>query len=169
MMSFAFGGAGVMTLVVLAPIVQVVARKAAWHVSPVIIMAIAAVVSHLASVTFGILLIRPFQYWNAASIFAFGGMAYIFAFGAVYKSVSLEILLKLAERPDQQAPLAEIVEHQVPEVFRGRTKILVDSGHATCVDGSFVATTAGRKVAGRIAGLRRAFAIGDSGLYDLAD
>ena len=33
----------------------------------------------------------------------------------------------------------------------------------------FVATAAGRKLAGRIARLRRAFAIGDTGLYDFAD
>ncbi len=158
-----------MTFFILAPVMQVIARRSAWHVSPVIILAITAVVSHLASVALGIGLLRPFQYWNAASIFAFGAMAYVFAFGAVYKSVSLEILLKLTERRARQASLSEIVERQVPEIFRGRTMILVDAGYATCVGDSFAVTPEGQRVASRIAGLRRIFAISDSGLYDFGD
>jgi hypothetical protein len=95
-------------------------------------------------------------------------MAYIFAFGAVYKSVSLDILLSLASRPGREAPLSDIVEHQVPNLLRARTAILVDGGLAACVDSSFVATTSGQKTAARIAGLRRAFGIGSTGLYDFA-
>ena len=132
------------------------------------ILAVAAIVSHLASVMLGIANVTQFQYWSAASIFSFGVMSYIFAFGAVYKSVSLEILLDVAERPARQVPLSDIVERQVPGIFRGRTKILVDSGLAERTDSFFVATAAGRKLAGRIARLRRAFAIGDTGLYDFS-
>jgi hypothetical protein len=169
MMSFAFGTVGVVAFAVLAPVMQWMARRAASSVPPVIILAITAIVSHLASVVLGIAYAPQFQYWNAASIFSFGVMSYIFAFGAVYKSVSLEILLDVAERPACEVPLSDIVERQVPGIFRGRTKILVDSGLAERTDSSFVATAAGRKLARRIARLRRVFAIGDTGLYDFAD
>ena len=168
MMSFVFGIVGVVAFVVLAPVMQWMARRAAPSVSPVIILAITALISHFASVVLGIAYVPQFQYWNAASVFSFGVMSYIFAFGAVYKSVSLEILLDVAERPARQVPLSDIVERQVPGIFRGRTKILVDSGLAERTDSSFVATAAGRKLAGRIARLRRAFAIGDTGLYDFS-
>lgn len=169
MMSFVFGIIGVAAFAVLAPIMQWMARRAATPVPPVMILAATAILSHLASVVLGIAYVPQFQYWNAASVFSFGVMSYIFAFGAVYKSVSLEILLDVAERPRREAPLADIVERQVPGIFRGRTDILVDSGLAERTSSGFVATAAGSKLAGRIAQLRRAFAIGDTGLYDFTD
>jgi len=169
MMSFAFGTIGVVGFAVLAPVMQWMARRSASTVPPVMIIAIAAIISHLASVVLGIAYVPQFQYWNAASIFSFGVMSYIFAFGAVYKSVSLEILLDVAERPAREVPLSDIVERQIPDIFRGRTNILVDSGLAERTDSVFVATAAGSRLAGRIARLRRTFAIGDTGLYDFAD
>jgi hypothetical protein len=166
MMSFAFGIIGVAAFALMAPVMQWLTRRAASSVSPVIVLAIAAILSHLASVVLGIAYVPEFKYWNAASIFSFGVMSYIFAFGAVYKSVSLEILLEVTELPAREAPLSDIVERQVPGIFRGRTNILVDSGLAERTGSGFVATAAGRKLAGRIARLRRVFAIGDTGLYD---
>ena len=168
MMSFVFGIVGVVAFVVLAPVMQWLARLAAPSIPPVMILAITAIISHLASVVLGIAYVTQLQYWNAASVFSFGVMSYVFAFGAVYKSVSLEILLNVAERPARLVPLSDIVERQVPGIFRGRTKILVDSGLAERTGSSFLATAAGRKLAGRIARLRRLFAIGDTGLYDFS-
>jgi hypothetical protein len=95
-------------------------------------------------------------------------MLYVFAFGAVYKSVSLEILLDLAQRPGRTALLADIVERDVPEIFRGRTDILVSGGQVEREGPCFAVTATGRAMADRIAQLRRAFAIGDTGLYDFA-
>ena len=169
MMSFAFGIIGVVEFAVMAPVMQWVTRRTASSVPPVVVLALAAVISHLASVVLGIAFVPQFRYWNAASVFSFGVMSYIFAFGAVYKSVSLEILLDVSARPAREVPLRDIVEQKVPGIFRGRTDILVDSGLAERTGSSFVATAAGRKLADRIARLRRAFAIGDTGLYDFAD
>lgn len=168
MMSFACGLAGILLFVALAPVMQVIARKGRSPIAPVIVLAIAAVVSHVASVLLGVMTVRQFQYWNAASIFSFGAMLYVFAFGAVYKSVSLEILLDLARRPGRTATLAEIVDRKVPEIFRGRTEILVSGGQVERAGSCFVVTVAGRAIAGRIAQMRRAFGVGDSGLYDFA-
>ena len=130
------------------------------------ILAIAAVISHAASVLLGFATVQQFQYWNAASLFSFGAMLYVFAFGAVYKSVSLEILLDLAQRPGHTAALSDIVDRKVPEIFRGRTDILVSGGQVERTGASFAVTAAGRAVAARIAQMRSAFAIGDTGLYD---
>jgi hypothetical protein len=96
-------------------------------------------------------------------------MAYVFAFGAVYKSVSLDILLGLLDRPDRRAPLSEIIERQVPDLFQGRTGNLVDGGLVEQVDARFAPTAAGRDLADRIGRLRRAFGIGDTSLYDFSD
>jgi hypothetical protein len=166
MMSFAWGLIGVVLFIVIASSMQAITRRTASSIPPVIVLAIAAVVSHLVSVLLGATTTPQFQYWNAASVFSFGAMLYIFAFGAVYKSVSLEILLNLGRRPERQAPLVGIVELQVPDIFRGRTDILVKGGQVERAGASFVVTASGRKLADRIARIRRAFAIGDTGLYD---
>src|ERR1700743_502907 len=94
MMSFIYGFAGIVLFAILAPLIQIIARRTGSPIAPVAILAIAAVVSHLASVLLGVMTVQQFQYWNAASLFSFGAILYVFAFGAVYKSVSLEILLR---------------------------------------------------------------------------
>src|SRR5258708_3807360 len=121
MMSFGYGLMGVAVVVVMAPTVQLIARRAALSGPSGAILAITAVVSHLACVLLGAATLQPFQYWNAASVFGFGVMIYVFAFGAVYKSVSLELLLDLAQRPGRGVSLADIIDRQVPDIFRGRT------------------------------------------------
>jgi hypothetical protein len=166
--SFACGLAGILLFAMLAPVMQTVARRMNAPIAPVAILAIAAVVSHVASVLLGVMTVRQFQYWNAASIFGFGAMLYVFAFGAVYKSVSLEILLDLARRPGRTATLLEIVDRKAPEIFLGRTDILIGDGLVERAGSCFVVTGTGRATAGRIAQMRRAFAIGETGLYDFA-
>lgn len=168
-MSFAVGLFAVVVFALLAPALQLMSRALAWPVGPVVLLAIAAIVSHGLGVMLGILVVPQFQYWDAGSIFGFCVMAYVFAFGAVYKSVSLDILLGLLDRPDRRAPLSEIVERQVPDLFQGRTGNLVDGGLVEQVDARFAPTAAGRDLADRIGRLRRAFGIGDTSLYDFTD
>jgi hypothetical protein len=168
-MSFAIGLIAAVVFALLAPAMQFIARVQGWSLAPVILLAIAAVVSHLLGVLLGVLTLPQFRYWDAASIFGFGVMGYVFAFGAVYKSVSLDILLGLVDRPGRKAPLADVVERQVPALFQGRTKILIDGGLVEQVDSRFAATEAGQIMAKRIGRLRHAFGIGDTGLYDFPD
>ncbi|MEY9286522.1 hypothetical protein [Bradyrhizobium yuanmingense] len=168
-MSFAVGLAAVAVFALLAPALQFMARARAWPLGPVTLLAIATVVSHGLGVMLGILFVPQLQYWDAASIFGFCVMAYVFAFGAVYKSVSLGILLSLVDRPDRRAPLSEIADGQVPDLFRGRIGNLVDGGLVERSDSHFAATTAGRNMAGHVGRLRRAFGIGDTSLYDFSD
>lgn len=168
MISFGCGLLGVVLLIVIAPALHTVARRAAFSGPPLILLVIATIISHLVSLAIGVAMTSQLQYWNVASVFGFGTMLYVFAFGAVYKSVSLEILLDLAQRPGCKRPLAEIVDRQIPDIFRGRTEILVDGDLAERNGASFVVTAAGRRAARRITAIRRAFGIGDTGLYDFA-
>ena len=117
MISFVYGLIGVVFFVALAPAIIFGARRAGLSTSPAILLAITAVVTHGISVALGAANVAQFQYWDAASIFAFGVMGYVFAFGAVYKSVSLEILLDMAGRPGHAAPLQDIVDHVAPATF----------------------------------------------------
>jgi hypothetical protein len=164
--SFLYGLAGVAMFVVVAPLMQGLARRGAWRVSPVVVLAIAAILAHLASIWVGLAQVRPFQYWNAAAIFGFGVMTYVFAFGAVYKSVSLRLLLDLTERPGNAMKLSAIVGDRIPEIVRERIDVLIDSGLVARDDGMFVTTSAGHQIATRLRLARRMLAIGSTGLYD---
>jgi hypothetical protein len=168
-MSFAIGLVAAVAFALLAPALQLMARARGWTIGPVVLLAIAAIVTHGLGVTLGIFVVAQFQYWDAASIFGFCVMAYVFAFGAVYKSVSLDILLSVVDRPERRAPLSEIVEQQVPDLFQGRIRNLVDGGLVERTGSHFAATTAGRTMARRVGQLRRAFGIGDTSLYDFPD
>jgi hypothetical protein len=168
-MSFAIGLIAVVAFVLLTPTMQFTARVRAWPLAPVMLLALAAVVSHLLGVLLGVLILPQFRYWDAASIFGFGVMGYVFAFGAAYKSVSLDILLGLVDRPGRTAPLSDVVDRQIPDLFLGRTKILIDGGLVQQVDSRFAATVAGQTIASRIGRLRRAFGIGNTGLYEFTD
>lgn len=168
-MSFVVGLFAAVMFALLAPALQLMARARAWTLGAVMLLAIAAIVTHGLGVMLGIFVVPQFQYWDAASIFGFCVMGYVFAFGAVYKSVSLDILLSVIDRPERRAPLSDIVERQVPALFQGRIGNLVDSGLVERVDSHFAATAAGRTMAGRVGQLRRAFGIGDTSLYDFSD
>ncbi|KYG24892.1 hypothetical protein SE92_07475 [Bradyrhizobium sp. AT1] len=168
-MSFVVGFLAAVAFALLAPALQLMARARGWTFGPVMLLAIAAVLTHGLGVMFGTLVVPQFQYWNAASIFGFFVMGYVFAFGAVYKSVSLDILLGLLDRPERKAPLSDIAERQVPALFQGRIGNLVEGGLVEPVDSRFAATAAGRTMADRVGQLRRAFGIGDTSLYDFSD
>ncbi|PDT91416.1 hypothetical protein CO669_05285 [Bradyrhizobium sp. Y36] len=167
-MSFVVGFLAAVTFALLSPALQLTARARGWTVAPVTLLAIAAIVTHGLGVMLGVFVVAQFQYWDAASIFGFCVMGYVFAFGAVYKSVSLDILLSLVGRSERRAPLSDIVERQVPALFQGRIGNLVDSGLVEPVGSHFAATAAGRSMAGRVGQLRRAFGIGDTSLYDFS-
>ena len=168
-MSLAVGLIAVVVFTLLAPALQHMARAFAWPLAPVVLLAIAALISHGLGVAIGVLTVPGFHYWDAASIFAFSVMAYIFAFGAVYKSVSLDILMGLVNRPGRTAPLSEVVDRQVPDLIQGRIRILVDGGLVEQTGTHFAASAEGRNTADRINRLRRLFGIGDTGLYDFGD
>jgi predicted transcriptional regulator len=87
-------------------------------------------------------------------------------FGAVYKSISLRILLDLTSRPQRMIKSSEISDQQIPSIFIERSSILLDNGLVVQDGDTYAPTPAGLKLATRVARLRSLFAIGDSGLYD---
>ena len=166
MSSFFYGLAGVALFIATSPALQLLGRRAMPALSPVVILAFAAVMAHAVSSLLGAMLIHPFLYWNAAAIFCFGVMSYIYLFGAVYKSISLRILLDLTRRPARTIEFSDISDRQIPEIFNERGVILIEGGLVDADGETFVPTPAGQRLAARIARVRRLFAIGDTGLYD---
>jgi hypothetical protein len=166
MSSFFCGFAGVALFIAISPALQLLGRITMPTIPPVAILAFACLTAHALSSLLGATSVHPFAYWNAAAVFCFGVMSYVYVFGAVYKSISLRILMDLTRRPARTIEFSEISDRQIPEIFNERSAILLEGGLVDADNDTFVPTPAGRRLAAKIARTRRLFAIGDTGLYD---
>jgi hypothetical protein len=133
--------------------------------SPVARHAVSALGTHIAGVAVAAWHVGPFAYWPAAAVSAFGAVCWLFAFSAVYKSVSLRILTELARAPGGALPLGAVTEEHVRPEFTTRVAVLVKMGCGVEVEGGYTATAKGNDVACRIAVVRRVCGIEGDGLY----
>jgi hypothetical protein len=95
------------------------------------------------------------SYWHFASAFAFGFMLYLFYFSALYKSVSLSVLVEIRRQPGGQARLDAVLENVIRRSFAQRAEALLALGAAQRAGSGYVATENGRRIARRIRALRR--------------
>lgn len=72
--------------------------------SPLIPLAVSALVAHGAVTVYGAAALPEFRYWHCASLFAFLVMGRLLAFGTVYKSVSLQLLTDFPYERRDRAP-----------------------------------------------------------------
>lgn len=166
MLSFLCGLAGVALFIAISPALQLLGRLTMPTVAPVAILAFASLTAHALSSLLGVTLVHPFAYWNASAVFCFGVMSYVYVFGAVYKSISLQILMDLTRRPARTIEFTDISDRQIPEIFNERSAILIEGGLVHADSDTFVPSPSGQRLAAKIARARRLFAIGDTGLYD---
>lgn len=158
----------VLTVVVclLAHAATVIAvRRLGRPLAPIVLHAVSAVGWHMVQIawlaSFGALSC----YYHAAALFGLGVMGYVFAFSAVYKSVSLRVLVFLANRGMQAAKIAEVDEHVVMKSFRQRVELLLDSGLITRHEGKYLLTPAGMRALRMPAMLRSFLGTSAAGLY----
>lgn len=155
---------GLIAFVIYATLVPVLLRLP-LKIGPIVTNVLSAVTVHIVATITSIFLVNGMPYWQGAALYWFGFMAYMYFFGAFYKSVSLMILRDLSSRPDHSASLAEIYESCVKSDFVRRVHILVESGQVERQHDGFIITPAGRKTANRIRAVQRLFGIEFSGLY----
>lgn len=134
-------------------------------VAPVLILAGAALLVHLGAIGIAIVDALPVAYWHGAAIYWLGVVGIVFAFGAVYKSISLRILCALVARPGRALTIDELTAEIVRPSFVGRIAILSDGGLIRAEGGRHTVTPAGRALAQRIRRVQRWAGISESGLY----
>ena len=98
--------------------------------APVAHHAASALGTHAIGVTLAACWVGPFAYWSAAAVSGFGAVVWLFAYSAVYKSVSLRILRELSRSPGQVLPIETIVDRYVRPEFASRALVLVRMGCA---------------------------------------
>ena len=135
------------------------------RLSPVVRHAGSAATTHVAGAILGGLVVEPFPYWPFAAVTGFGAVVWLFAFSAVYKSVSLRILSQLARTPGNAIPLPEVTSRYVVPEFEARVAVLEQMGCAEVVEKGHGLTPKGAATARRIRAVQRLCGIERSGLY----
>ncbi|MFO0822107.1 MAG: hypothetical protein U0792_03140 [Gemmataceae bacterium] len=134
--------------------------------SPVARHATSALFTHVLGVVIAANLMHTLAYWPVAAVSGFGAVCWLFAFSAVYKSVSLRILTQLDRTPGHSLPFAAIATEFVQPEFVARVGVLVKMRCAVEVPDGFLATETGNATARRIGLIQRACGVEVSGLYD---
>ena len=139
------------------------------RVSPVGRHALSAVATHAAGITAGGLFLGPLPYWPVAAVSGFAAVVWLFAFSAVYKSVSLRILAQLAREPGGALPLDTVTADYVLPEFEARVSVLVAMGCAVASGTGYALTAKGAATARRVRAVQRLYGIDRSGLYGGAE
>lgn len=160
--SFLSGGLAVTAFLVLVQLAARLAPKAA----PVAVYFGTGMAVHLGATAIAAASLPAFSYWHAAALYWFGFMAYLFVFGAIYKSISLKILRALWQAPGHALAVAEITGGVVLPSFTDRVQVLLDGGLIEATPEGYRITAQGQKIAGRIAAVHRFFGIDRCGFYD---
>jgi hypothetical protein len=104
-------------------------------------------------------------FWPAASIFYGGVIAWLYAFSAVYKSITLGILQALHAAPDGGLALEDIARGFALPRFAERVDLLVGGGLASHTARGYAITPEGLKQVERLQRVQRIFAVSGKGLY----
>jgi hypothetical protein len=104
-------------------------------------------------------------FWPAASLFYGGVIACLYAFSAVYKSISLGILQVLHTAPEERMTIDKVALDFVLPRFAERIDLLVKGGLATRTESGYVITPQGLKAVHSLRRIQRTFAVSGRGFY----
>jgi len=104
------------------------------------------------------------NFWRVLVVFCFLVICHLMVFGAVYKSISLRMMLDLLTVPGRRLATDEVFSRYIQgESFEARTQVMIAQGLATPSAAGFSLTAKGRRVARTAQVLQQAFDIDTSG------
>lgn len=105
-----------------------------------------------------------FNLWTLLASYSFLTLCFLVGFGAVYKSLSLRILLRLLDKPGRTDGYQTIFNaYVVEDSYQNRLLVAVEKGLVQPSDGGLVLTDRGRRLAQRVRAIQRGFGIAQSG------
>ncbi len=150
-------------------IVVVLALRWVRGVAPVIIHFGTTLILSVALVVFLALLSAKLDailpIWPSLSILAGASVGCLYAFSAVYKSISLSILTALAAAPDGRLARARIASDVVLPRFLERVQLLIADGYVIRGARGYEITLKGRTAVRRLRAVQHLFGVSGSGLY----
>ena len=107
---------------------------------------------------------RNANFWTVSICYWFPALVFLMGFGAVYKSVSLRILLDLLGRPGQAEHYSRVLARYVAaESFESRLEVMIENRFAVLTSVGYTLTDRGRRLAKATGALQKLFAIERSG------
>ena len=135
-----------------------------WALSPARAAIGIALLAYVAAVAAAAVFGRNANFWSVSIVFWFATLLFLMAFGALYKSLSLRILLDLLGRPGHAGHYSAILAHYVAaESFENRLMVMHESGFAVPTPAGYALTDKGRRLASVVGVLHQLFAIERSG------
>lgn len=156
-------GAGLLWFILYALAVFIQVRL--WHRrSPAVIAVSTALLAAVLSLPIAFLLRIDANYWRSFFVFSFFSIAYLMAFGATYKSISLRMLLDLSMAPARRIRADALFKHYIgQESFQARIEVMINQGYAKRTSGGIQLTQKGYQLAGAIESIQGLFDIESSG------
>lgn len=141
--------------------------RTAGSMSPVLIHTLSTMIAALGFVFSGAAVLVPEHYnaWPGLSLLAFGSMIFLFSYSAIYKSISLRLLVDGARAYPDAVSIERLHDETVLPRFLDRIKLLVASNHLQEDGGLLVITCRGRKLCTVLTTWRTLFGFAQSGLY----
>ena len=132
--------------------------------SPAAVVTLAALAMYPATLAVTLLLGRTVAFWPFSAAYWFLSLVFLMVFGAVYKSISLRILLDLLERPGRSDNYAGVMQRYVnEESFKRRLLVMLDAGLTARDADGFQLTEKGRRISSVVRRVQAVFAIETSG------
>lgn len=118
------------------------------------------------AVVLGLLILagQNVPFWSYSVTYWCFVLSFLLAFGAIYKSISLRILLDLFKRPGRCGSYEHVLATYVAlESYQNRLTVIQDSGFATRAGERYILSERGRHIASLTAAVQQVFAIRRSG------
>ena len=141
--------------------------RIAGSMSPVLIHTLSAVIAALSFAFSGPMILAPENYnvWPGLSLISFGAMVFLFAYSAIYKSISLRLLIESENVYPDAISIERIHDEIVLPRFLDRIEMLVATNHLKKNGGLITITDRGRKLCRALNNWRTLLGFAESGLY----
>ena len=136
-----------------------------WRVPLLVVQVAVALLIHIGAATVLMKAGVLGHYWWFAAAFWFGFMVYLFGFSALYKSLSLRMVVDVFEQSPNGTSLAGVYQRVVERSFRERIEILERGGLVARQGDGYVVTARGRRMAEQIVRLRDLLGVVGGGIY----
>ena len=155
---FAAGAFGTYVLVVMAGL------RVARRIEPALLVVASAIAVWLFSLAVLAIAGSEFNFWVFMAGYWFLATSMLMAFGAIYKSLSLRILMDLHAQPDRVDDYNRIFSrYLVQDSYENRLGVIRDKGFVELRAGRYELTSRGRRLANSVRTVQLWFGISGSG------
>ena len=133
--------------------------------APVLIHLSGAIVAESLFVMVSLIVPQEIPFWHGSIVLGWGVIFWLFAFSAVYKSVSLSMLLRLNAAPQKDIAIPQFTAALIQPTFTDRIRVLEKMGYITAGDEAYDITPSGERFVARFTKIRRIFGVTGDGFY----